>query len=84
MRLISIGFGNYVSGERIISITSPDSAPIKRSIQEAREKGRLIDASFGRSTRSVIYTDSGHVVLSAIAPESIFERFNETDTEKEE
>ena len=75
MKLISIGFGNLVSAERIISIVSPDSAPIKRMIQDVREKGLLIDASFGRSTRSVIVMDSGNVVLSALSPELLAARF---------
>jgi len=75
MKLISIGFGNLVSAERIISIVSPDSAPIKRMVQDVREKGLLIDASFGRSTRSVIVMDSGNVVLSALSPEVLTARF---------
>lgn len=74
MKFIPIGFGNYVSDIKIISVTSPDSAPIKRAIQESRDKGKLIDASFGRSTRSVIFTDSGHVILSALSAESIAEK----------
>lgn len=74
MRLIPIGFGNYISDIKIISVTAPDSAPIKRAVQESREKGKLIDASFGRSTRSVIFTDSGHVVLSALPAESIADK----------
>lgn len=77
MKLLSIGFGNYVSPEHIISVLSPDSAPIKRMISEVREKGMLVDASFGRSTKSVIVTDSGHVVLSALAPEQIEEKYEE-------
>ena len=64
MKLVAIGFGNLVSVERIISIVSPESAPIKRMIQDVREKGLLIDASFGRSTRSVIVMDSGNIILS--------------------
>lgn len=71
MKLVSIGFGNLVSAERIISIVSPESAPIKRMIQDVREKGLLIDASFGRSTRSVIIMDSGNVILSAAPPETL-------------
>ena len=71
MKLINIGFGNLVSTERIISIVSPESAPIKRMIQDVREKGLLIDASFGRSTKSVIVMDSGNVVLSALPPEDL-------------
>ena len=74
MKLIGIGFGNLVSAERIISIVSPESAPIKRMIQDARERGLLIDASFGRSTKSVITMDSGNVVLSALSPEALSAR----------
>ena len=74
MKLIPIGFGNYVSDIKIVSITAPDSAPIKRAIQESRENGKLIDASFGRSTRSVIFTDSGHVILSALSAESFLDK----------
>ena len=71
MKLVSIGFGNLVSAGKIVSIVSPESAPIKRMIQETREKGLLIDASFGRSTRAVIVMDSGNVVLSALTPDAI-------------
>ena len=71
VRLVNIGFGNIVSAGRIIVIVSPDSAPAKRMIQEAREKGKLIDASHGRKTRGVIVVDSGHVVLSALQPETV-------------
>ena len=78
MKLINIGFGNLVSAERIIALVSPDSAPIKRMIQDLKEKGRLIDASFGRSTRAVIITDSGHAVLSSLTPEALEERMNES------
>lgn len=74
MKLIGIGFGNLVSAGRIISIVSPDSAPIKRMVQDARERGLLIDASFGRSTRAVITMDSGNVVLSALTPETLAAR----------
>lgn len=77
MRLIAIGFGNLISAERVISIVSPESAPIKRMIQDVREKGLLIDASFGRSTKSVIVMDSGNVVLSALPPETLAARFEE-------
>ena len=77
MRLINIGFGNLVSAGRIISRVSPESAPIKRMVQDVREKGLLIDASFGRSTRSVIIMDSGNVVLSALTADAIAERFAE-------
>lgn len=82
MKLISIGFGNMVSAERIISIVSPDSAPIKRMIQDVREKGLLIDASFGRSTRAVIVMDSGNVVLSALSPETIAARLTDNSAQE--
>ena len=74
MRLIGIGFGNLVSAERIIAIVSPESAPIKRMVQDARERGLLIDASFGRSTKAVITMDSGNVILSALPPETLAAR----------
>lgn len=82
MKLIGIGFGNLISAERVISIVSPESAPIKRMIQDVREKGALIDASFGRSTRSVIIMDSGNVVLSALPPETLAARFEEKTEEE--
>ena len=81
MKLIGIGFGNLVSAGRIISIVSPDSAPIKRMIQDARERGLLIDASFGRSTRAVLVMDSGNVILSALSPETLAERCEESAEE---
>ncbi|MDD4690359.1 MAG: DUF370 domain-containing protein [Eubacteriales bacterium] len=71
MKLLNIGFGNFVSAERIVGIVGPDSAPVKRIIQEARDRGMLIDATCGRRTRAVIITDSDHVVLSAIQPETV-------------
>ena len=71
MQLINIGFGNMVSSARVIAIVSPESAPIKRIIQEAKDKGTLIDATYGRRTRAVLITDSDHVVLSAVAPETV-------------
>ena len=71
MKLINIGFGNMVSAGRLVAIVSPESAPIKRMVQEARDRGVLIDATYGRRTRAVIVTDSGHVILSAIQPETI-------------
>ena len=74
MKLINIGFGNLVSADRIVSIVSPESAPIKRMIQDVRDRGLLIDASFGRSTRSVIITDSGNLILSSLAPEILAQR----------
>lgn len=76
MRLVSIGFGNMVSSDRIISIVSPESAPIRRIIQESRDKGQLIDASCGRRTRAVLVMDSDHVILSAILPETIAHRLD--------
>ncbi|MBD1912277.1 MULTISPECIES: DUF370 domain-containing protein [unclassified Leptolyngbya] len=75
IRLINIGFGNIVSANRVIAIVSPESAPIKRIISDARDRGQLIDATYGRRTRAVIVTDSGHVVLSAIQPETVANRF---------
>jgi len=74
MKLINIGFGNLVSAEKIIAVVSPDSAPIKRIIQDAKEHGLLIDATYGRKTRSVIIAESEHIILSAINPESIGNR----------
>jgi len=74
IKLINIGFGNIVNANRLIAIVSPESAPIKRIIQEARERGMLIDATYGRRTRAVIVTDSYHVVLSAVQPETVAHR----------
>lgn len=76
VKLINIGFGNVVLANRIISVVNPDSAPIKRLIQEAREKGLLIDATYGRKTRAVIITDSQHVILTPVQPETVANRFN--------
>jgi extracellular matrix regulatory protein A len=75
IRLINIGFGNIVSANRVNAIVSPDSAPIKRIMTDARERGDLVDATYGRRTRSVIILDSGHIVLSAIQPETVANRF---------
>ena len=83
MKLINIGFGSMVSAGRLISMVGPDSAPIKRMVQEARDRGVLIDASFGRKTQSVLVTDSGHVIWSSLPPEQISARFQE-DPETEE
>lgn len=86
MKLVNIGFGNLIHAGRVISLVSPESAPIKRMIQDVREKGQLIDASFGRSTKSVIVMDSGHVILSALTPDVLAQRFtenNEEDTDHE-
>ena len=74
MKLINIGFGNMVSANRLVAIVSPESAPIKRIITDARERGSLIDATYGRRTRAVIITDSDHIVLSSIQPETIAAR----------
>ncbi|AVX20312.1 MAG: extracellular matrix/biofilm regulator RemA [Bacillota bacterium] len=74
IKLVNIGFGNIVSANRIVAIVSPESAPIKRIIQEARDRGMLIDATYGRRTRAVIITDSDHVVLSAVQPETVAHR----------
>ena len=71
MKLINIGFGNMVSANRLIAIVSPESAPIKRIVQEARDKGSLIDATYGRRTRAVIIMDSDHIILSAVQPETV-------------
>ena len=79
MKLINIGFGNIVSGERVVAIVSPESAPIKRIVQDARDKGMLIDASCGRRTRAVIITDSDHIILSAIQTETIAGRAETKD-----
>ena len=81
MKLINIGYGNVVLADKIVAVVSPDSAPIKRIIQEAREKGNLIDASYGRRTRSVIVTDSDHIILSSIQPETIANRLDENSEE---
>ena len=83
MKLINIGFGNMISADRVIAIVSPDSAPIKRIVQEARERNMLIDGSYGRRTRAVIVMDSDHVVLSAILPETISGRAGNRENENE-
>ena len=79
IRLINIGFGNIVSANRIVAIVSPESAPIKRMIGEARDRGVLIDATYGRRTRAVIFTDSEHVILSAVQPETVAHRLGSRD-----
>lgn len=76
MKLINIGFGNMVSATRVIAIVSPESAPIKRIIQDVRDRGALIDATYGRRTRAVVIMDSGHVILSAIQPETVAGRMS--------
>ena len=79
MKLINIGFGNMVSAGRLIAIVSPESAPIKRIIQDAKDRGMLIDATYGRRTRAVIIMDSDHVILSAVQPETVAGRLNNDD-----
>jgi len=74
MKLINIGFGNVISAKRLVAIVSPDSAPIKRMVQDARDRGILIDASYGRRTRAVIIMDSDHIILSALQPETVANR----------
>lgn len=83
MKFINIGFGNMVAVERIVAIASPDSAPIKRLVQDAKEDGRTIDVSCGRRTRAVVITDSEHVILSAIGAETIANRMDDTTYEEE-
>lgn len=80
IKLINIGFGNIVSANRLVAIVSPESAPIKRIIQEARDSGMLIDATYGRRTRAVIITDSGHIILSAVQPETVANRLTSKET----
>lgn len=80
IKLINIGFGNIVSANRIIAIVSPESAPIKRIIQEARDRGMLIDATYGRRTRAVIITDSDHIILSAVQPETVSHRLSNKES----
>lgn len=77
MKLISIGFGSTVCAERILAVIAPESAPIKRLIQEARERGMLIDASFGRKTKSVLLMDTDHVILASVSPEILSARMEE-------
>jgi len=84
IKLVNIGYGNMVSATRIISIVSPDSAPIKRIIQDARENGKLVDATHGRRTRAVIIMDSDHVVLSSVQPETVAHRLFDRDDLSEE
>jgi regulator of extracellular matrix RemA (YlzA/DUF370 family) len=85
MKFINVGFGNMVAIDRVVAIVSPDSAPIKRQIQDAREAGRVIDVSCGRRTRAVIITDSDHVILSAIQSETISNRLEyQNDGEDDE
>ena len=84
MKLINIGFGSMIAANRMLSILEPDSAPIKRVIQEARDRGMLIDASYGRKTKSVILMDTDHVILSAMTPEVLSDRWMDKHTEVQE
>jgi len=77
MKLINIGFGSLVASERMLSVLAPDSAPIKRVIQEARDRGMLIDASYGRKTKAVLLMDTDHVILSALTPEQVYLRWQD-------
>lgn len=79
MRLVNIGFGNMVAAGKVVAVVSPDSAPIKRMVQEAKEAGTLIDATFGRRTKAVLVMDGGTIVLSAVMPETVAGRFNEKE-----
>ena len=84
MKLINIGFGSLIAANRLLAVVAPDSAPIKRVIQEARDRGMLIDASYGRKTKAVILMDTDHVILSALPPETIRGRWSGDETESEE
>ena len=84
MKFINIGFGNIISADRLIAIVGPESAPIKRVIQDARDNGKLIDATYGRRTRAVIIMDSEHVVLSAVQPETVANRLEKDTIEEQE
>lgn len=83
MKFISIGYGNIVAADRVVALVSPDSAPVKRLVQDAREQGRVIDVSCGRRTRAVIITDSDHVILSAVQAETIANRLDSEDGDDE-
>jgi regulator of extracellular matrix RemA (YlzA/DUF370 family) len=84
MKLINIGFGSMIAAQRLLAIVSPDSAPVKRVIQEAKDRGMLIDASYGHKTKAVLLMDTDHVILSAITPETINARLNQKETEATE
>lgn len=84
MKLINIGFGNVVSAQKVVAIVSPESAPIKRIVQDARDRGTLIDATYGRRTRAVVIMDSDHVVLSAVQPETVAGRALAIDAAEDE
>ena len=82
MRLIGIGFGSMIAAQRVLAVVEPDSAPIKRVVQEARDRGMLIDASYGRKTKSVILMDTDHVILSALTPDTLGERWEDKREEE--
>ena len=84
MKLINIGFGSMVAANRLLAVVSPDSAPVKRVVQEARERGMLIDTSYGHKTQAVLLMDTDHVILSAIAPETISQRCMDRNGEERE
>ena len=84
MKLINIGFGNMISAGRLVAIVSPDSAPIKRMVQEARDRGTLIDATYGRRTRSVLIMDNDHLVLSALQPDTVASRLESPEAPEAE
>lgn len=84
MKLVNIGYGNMISAARIVTIVSPDSAPIKRLIQEAKDDGRAIDATYGRKTRAVIVMDSGHIILSSLVTDTLALRINGTGGSEED
>lgn len=84
MKLINIGFGSMIAAQRLLAIVSPDSAPVKRVIQEAKDRGMLIDASYGHKTKAVLLMDTDHVILSAITPETIQARLSQKETEATE
>lgn len=83
MKLVNVGFGSLVSAERLVAVVGSDSAPVKRMIQEARESGNLIDATYGRRTRAVLIMDSAHIILSALQPETLATRIEERDAEND-
>ena len=84
MKLINIGFGSMVAANRVLAIMDPDSAPIKRVVQEAKERGMLVDASYGRKTKSVLLMDTDHVILSAMTPDTLSERWTSSQKEEQE
>ena len=83
MKLINIGFGSMIAANRLLAVVSPDSAPVKRVVQEAKERGMLIDASYGHKTKAVILMDTDHVILSALEPETVSQRMEDKQEEKQ-